>query len=121
MPYTDPNNPSMDTWYDDPSTATGPYGTGGGTPQQAATRDQIIAWYQQYLGRTPSDAEIQSHSGNPAGAAGVQDAIQNGQEGKAYASRPEPTTNQTTPTNPTNPTNPTTPQAGGCEPPCPGR
>lgn len=47
----------------------------------------ITAWYQQYLGRTPAQAEIDSwiNGGTPIGQ--VQGAIQNSKEGLAYAAK----------------------------------
>lgn len=48
-------------------------------------QQQIIGWYQKYLGRTPSQDEINQHLGNPGGYQAVQDLIQNGPEAKAYA------------------------------------
>ena len=50
-------------------------------------RDRIIQAYQQYLGRTPSDAEIASHLGNPNGIDAVIALIQ-----KAAGTSSEPQT-----------------------------
>ncbi len=46
---------------------------------------QITAWYQQYLGRTPSAQELQSQEGNPGGLPAVQSLIQNSPEAQTYA------------------------------------
>ena len=51
---------------------------GDNTPPSSASsslRAQIIALYQQYLKRTPSEEEIRAHIVNPRGADGVRDAI----------------------------------------------
>ncbi len=98
----------MATTYDDGSwdTPQDPNQVGGdqsGAPSgvdKSAWIPQIKAWYAQYLGpnHVPTDAEIQSHMGNPGGLAGIQQAIQGSDEAKAYTASqaaPQPSTNST--------------------------
>lgn len=50
------------------------------TPQRDAKAAQIKAWYQQYLGRDASDAEVATHSRNPYGMDAVLQTIRGSQE-----------------------------------------
>ena len=67
MSSSDPSNGT--DWFT--ANSPPPTATSGGDPSA-----QITAWYQEYLGRTPSAAEIQSHLQNPGGLAAVQKVIQ---------------------------------------------
>ena len=87
MPYT-VTNPTMPT----------------AVTSSGSNMSQIVAWYQQYLGRQPSDQEINSQLGNPGGMAAVQKLIQESDEAKAYASKSSTTTSgQPGPGNPNDP------------------
>lgn len=58
---------------------------GSPTPGGSAFDDAAVrAAYKKYLGRDPSDAELQSHHGNPGGSAAVVALIQNSQEAKDF-------------------------------------
>ena len=58
-----------------PQTASDTSGQGGYDPREA-DRTKIIQAYQQYLKRTPSEQEIQSHLGNPGGIDAALKVIQ---------------------------------------------
>jgi hypothetical protein len=55
----------------------------------ADKRSSLNQWYQQYLGRTGSDSEYQSHFGNPNFGT-VENLIRNSPEAKAYAAKSAP-------------------------------
>lgn len=59
-------------------TPTPPITTGATTPATGGDQfaQQVTAWYQQYLGRVPTQQEIDSHRGNPGGLPAVQQVIQ---------------------------------------------
>jgi hypothetical protein len=57
------------------------------TPAPGNDANQIQGWYSQFLGRNATDAEIQSHLGNPGGLSAVQNLIANSPEAQAYAGR----------------------------------
>ncbi len=57
------------------------------TPPANASDKQVIEWYQTLLGRTPSETELASHRGNPAGLDGVYGVIARSPEAQAYAKR----------------------------------
>ena len=71
--------------------------------------DQITAWYQDYLGRTPTPDELASHRGNPGGLPAIE------QEIKGQAPAPGPT-RMDAPIPPVTPIQPT-PQPGPQPPP----
>lgn len=48
-------------------------------------QQQIGQWYQQYLGRTPSQTEVNSQLGNPGGMNAVRNLIQMSSEANSYA------------------------------------
>jgi len=58
----------------DPWSEQGNY-TAPSAPAEDAFARQVTQWYQQYLGRTPSAQEIESHRSNPGGLAAVQQVI----------------------------------------------
>jgi hypothetical protein len=49
--------------------------------------DLITQYYQKYLGRTPSQEEIDSHLGNPGGYQAVERLIKTSPEAQAYAAQ----------------------------------
>lgn len=53
--------------------------------------DQITAMYQKYLGRTPSQDEINAHVGNPGGYQAVERLIKTSPEATAYAQQQKAT------------------------------
>jgi hypothetical protein len=57
------------------------------TPAPGNDANQIQGWYNQYLGRGATDAEIQSHLGNPGGLSEVMRLIANSPEADAYNKR----------------------------------
>jgi hypothetical protein len=90
---------ATDNPYDYPMNTTDPpahSAAPASTSVPAAFAAQVKAWYQQFLHRVPSDAEIQSHYKNPSGLDGVYGAIANSKEAndvaKADASKPATTT-----------------------------
>lgn len=80
-------------------------GLGPGAPAQTQTmpagysqafHDALVAAYQQYLGRTPSEDELVPHYSNPGGFNGALQTIMNSPEAYAYAHRPPTTTGTNT-------------------------
>jgi hypothetical protein len=84
-------------------TGGGDGGGGGGgdwfdqNPAPASAEDtfaqQVTTWYQQYLGRTPSAQEIESHRGNPGGLAAVEQVIKKAAGTPAEPNAPKPSGN----------------------------
>jgi hypothetical protein len=83
----------------DPTSENTPAPPGaGGYPFDAQFAAKVQEWYKTYLGRAASDAEINSHWGNPnglAGTKGVFETISTSPEATAYkaSQKPSPTPN----------------------------
>jgi len=73
-----------------PDPSTQPIVTGSPAPAGVDPnfRNGLILAYQQYLGRTPSDAELQAHYANPGGFQGALNTIKNSTEAWVYAHSP---------------------------------
>jgi hypothetical protein len=64
--YDDGSGSIYDPNADQSQQTSQPYAPPAGNPTDAWI-PQIKAWYQQYLGRPASDADVQGHLGNPQG------------------------------------------------------
>jgi len=76
-----------------PPTGTGPQppsSPGGISQPDAEKAGRIRTWYQQYLGRNASDQEVSDWLRDAPTLGGVEDAIKNSTEGKAYAAKQAP-------------------------------
>lgn len=58
-------------------------------PQTSQDLSPVSGWYQQYLGRTPSQQEIQHWTSQPGNIYQYQSNIQNSPEAQAYRARPQ--------------------------------
>ncbi len=67
------------------TTQTAGDGVAGPAPGNEA--NAIQGMYTKYLGRQATDAEIQSHLGNPGGISAVENLIANSPEAQTYASK----------------------------------
>jgi hypothetical protein len=97
--YDDGSGSIYDPNADQSQQTSQPYAPPAGNPTDAWI-PQIKAWYQQYLGRPASDADVQGHLGNPQGLTGIEAAIKGSPEATAYtASQGKKTETTTTTTN----------------------